>query len=592
MAFQVSPGVEVKEIDATNVIPAVSTSIGGSVGFFAKGPVNTPITVSSEKQLVETFGEPTAETFKYHGPMAGFLKYGNALKVVRVVDSATAKNSAGGTATIENKIIADKDAYDALTLVAADGDFIARSTGVQGDALEVQVCLANATSFGAWTYASSFARAPGSSNFANVIRAGVDPLVPCLDEMHVVVIDKTGAISGVPGTILETFEALSQGTNAKNDDGSSNYFKDVINNGSQYIYVGYTGVAGGAENTVTWLGGNANPPIAITQESAAFIGAADTGPQSTSGLKVTFEGGADGTVGGTAQITGGFDLLKDSDTLDVNLIFGCADAATESVIAAKLQEVAEHRKDCVAFVSPPVALTDGSTANITASTIASDDTLSGRNSSYVVLDSTAIKVYDKYTDSYRFINASGHIAGLCANTDRVADAWFSPAGETRGQLLGVTKLGFNPNKADRDTLYKASVNPLVSFPGQGTMLFGDKTSQFRASAFDRINVRRLFIVLEKAISTASKSMLFEFNDEFTRANFRNMVEPFLREVKGRRGITDFLVICDETNNTGNVIDSNQFVADIYIKPARSINFITLNFIATRTGVEFSEIAGQ
>jgi phage tail sheath protein FI len=587
MAFQVSPGVEVKEIDATNVIPAVSTSIGGSVGFFAKGPVNTPITVSSEKQLVETFGEPTAETFKYHGPMAGFLKYGNALKVIRVVDSDTAKNSAGGTAEITNRLIVDKDAYDPLTLALSDGDFIARSTGVQGDALEVQVCLANATSFAAWTYASSFARAPGSSNFANVIRAGVSPAVPCLDEMHVVVIDRTGAISGVPGTILETFEALSQGTNAKNDDGSSNYFKDVINNGSQYIYVGYTGAVGG-----TWLGSNASAPIAITQESAAFIAAAVTGPQSTSGLNMTFGGGADGTVGGKDDILSGFDLLKDSDTLDVNLLFACADIKTESDIAAKLQEVAEHRKDCVAFVSPPVALTDGSTAAITAATIASDATLAGRNSSYVVLDSTAIKVYDKYTDSYRFINASGHIAGLCANTDRVADAWFSPAGETRGQLLGVTKLGFNPNKADRDTLYKASVNPLVSFPGQGTMLFGDKTSQFRASAFDRINVRRLFIVLEKAISTASKSMLFEFNDEFTRANFRNMVEPFLREVKGRRGITDFLVICDETNNTGNVIDSNQFVADIYIKPARSINFITLNFIATRTGVEFSEIAGQ
>jgi phage tail sheath protein FI len=214
------------------------------------------------------------------------------------------------------------------------------------------------------------------------------------------------------------------------------------------------------------------------------------------------------------------------------------------------------------------------------------------NSSYCVADSSALYVYDKYHDTYRYIQACGHIAGLCANTDRVADAWFSPAGETRGQLLGVVKLGLNPTQTNRDDLYKAGVNPLVSLPGRGTMLFGDKTTQNRASAFDRINVRRLFIVLEKAISTASQSMLFEFNDEFTRANFRNMVEPFLRDVKGRRGITDFLVICDETNNPGNVVDSNRFVADIYIKPARSINFITLNFVATRTGVEFSEIAGQ
>jgi phage tail sheath protein FI len=573
MAFQVSPGVEVKEIDATNVIPAVSTSIGGSVGFFTKGPIDTPITVSSEKQLVETFGEPTAETFKYFGPMAGFLKYGNALKVIRVVGSGVL-NATNGTA----QLIKSKDDYDSKTLAATAGDFIARNAGLEGNAIEVQVCLANATSFAAWTHASLFGRAPGTSNFA-VSKGNSD----ALDEMHVAVIDKTGAISGVPGTVLETFEGLSQGTNAKNDDGSTNFFKDVINNGSQYIFVGYIGAA--------WLGGKALQPAAITQASTSYTAADDTGPQSTAGQFVVLSGGVDGTVA-NSSIPAGLDLLKDAETLDVNLLFATADLSTESAaIAIKLQEVAEHRKDCVAFVSPPVSLTDGSTTP-SAATIAADATLSGRNSSYVVLDSTSIKVYDKYSDSYSFINASGHIAGLCANTDRVADAWFSPAGETRGQLLGVTKLGFNPNKADRDTLYKASVNPLVSFPGQGTMLFGDKTSQFRASAFDRINVRRLFIVLEKAISTASKSMLFEFNDEFTRANFRNMVEPFLRDVKGRRGITDFLVICDETNNTGNVIDSNQFVADIFIKPARSINFIKLNFIATRTGVEFSEIAGQ
>jgi phage tail sheath protein FI len=573
MAFQVSPGVEVKEIDATNVIPAVSTSIGGSVGFFAKGPVDTPITVSSEKQLVETFGEPTAATFKYFGPMAAFLKYGNALKVIRVTGS-DALNAAGSAAAGDPtaQLIKTQDAYDALTLAATAGDFIARSPGAEGNAIDVHVCLANASSFAAWTHKGLFSRAPGTSNFA-VSKGNAD----AADELHIAVVDRTGAISGVPGTVLETFEALSQGTNAKKDDGSTNFFKDVVNNKSQYIFVGYIAAA--------WLDGTAAAPAAITQDSTSYTATLADAPKI-----VTLALGADGTVA-DSSIPAGLELLKDSETLDVNLLFATADASGSSAIAAKLQEVAEHRKDCVAFVSPPVSLTDGSTT-ISADTIVADATLSGRNSSYVVLDSTSVKVYDKYTDSYRFINASGHIAGLCANTDRVADAWFSPAGETRGQLLGVTKLGFNPTKAERDTLYKASVNPLVSFPGQGTMLFGDKTSQFRASAFDRINVRRLFIVLEKAISTASKSMLFEFNDEFTRANFRNMVEPFLRDVKGRRGITDFLVICDETNNTGNVIDSNQFVADIFIKPARSINFIKLNFIATRTGVEFSEIAGQ
>ena len=201
-------------------------------------------------------------------------------------------------------------------------------------------------------------------------------------------------------------------------------------------------------------------------------------------------------------------------------------------------------------------------------------------------------MYDKYNDVYRWVPSNGHVAGLCAYTDSVSEAWFSPAGLNRGNLLGVSKIAMNPTRTQRDDLYKARINPIVSFPGEGTVLYGDKTMLSRPSAFDRINVRRLFIILEKAIATASKYQLFELNDEFTRAQFRNMVEPFLRDVKGRRGVTDFLVVCDETNNTGQVIDTNGFVADIYIKPARSINFITLNFIATRTGVEFSEIVGQ
>ena len=250
----------------------------------------------------------------------------------------------------------------------------------------------------------------------------------------------------------------------------------------------------------------------------------------------------------------------------------------------------------MAFVSPPLEDTVGASnpsAEVLKFVSGVGDSHNGlTSSSYGFVDSGAVYVYDKYNDVFRYIGASGHMAGLCANADNVADAWFSPAGVNRGQLLGVTKLAYNPTKAQRDELYKGRVNPIVSFPGQGTMLFGDKTLLSRPSAFDRINVRRLFIVLEKAIATAAKAQLFEFNDEFTRAQFKNLVEPFLRDVKGRRGITDSLVICDGTNNTGQVIDSNRFVADIFIKPARSINFITLNFIATRTGVEFSEISGR
>ena len=284
-------------------------------------------------------------------------------------------------------------------------------------------------------------------------------------------------------------------------------------------------------------------------------------------------------------------MFEDAETVDVNLLFAVpgANGGDDVTLANDLLSIATARKDVVAFVSPPIEDTVG-TATPAADVKAWADQLT--STSYGVIDSTAIKVYDKYNDVYRWIPAAGHMAGLCANTDNVADAWFSPAGFTRGQILGITKIAFNPKQADRDTLYKARINPIVSFPGQGTVLYGDKTAQAKPSAFDRINVRRLFITLEKAISTAAKFQLFEFNDEFTRAMFRNMVEPFLRDVKGRRGITDFAVVCDATNNTGEVVDTNRFVADIYIKPARSINFITLNFIATRTGVEFSEIIGQ
>ena len=296
--------------------------------------------------------------------------------------------------------------------------------------------------------------------------------------------------------------------------------------------------------------------------------------------------GVDGSTAVTAAAPGdvvtALTQFSNPDAIDVNLVFAECDADTTNTIGTKIVEICgTTRKDCVGFISPHPTASE-------ASDVIGDLSY---NNSYVVLDSSAVYVYNKYNDSYRYIPANGHVAGLCARTDDTNDPWFSPAGYNRGNLLGVAKLKWNPNKAERDTLYKAGVNPIISEPGQGILLFGDKTAQSKPSAFDRINVRRLFIVLEKAISTASKYQLFELNDEFTRAMFRNMTEPFLRDVKGRRGITDFLVVCDETNNTGDVIDTNRFVADIYIKPARSINFITLNFVATRTGVEFSEIVG-
>ena len=565
MAFQVSPGVQVKEIDATGVVPAVSTSIGGTVGSFNWGPVSEVVSISSEKQLAEVFGTPDSSTYKYFLTAAGFLKYGNSLKVVRALsghDNATADGS--------GLLIKNDDHYvnNYSTGQEDVGLWAAKYPGTLGNSIKVAMCTEGSL-FAGWAYASSFDSAPGTSNYAASLDKG-----SIGDELHIVVIDEDGQISGTAGTVLETYAFVSQGSDAKKDDGTSNYYVDVINAGSSYIrwmkHHGTLTEAGSAISTVSSI----------------------TGLSSASDVEVTgrsLSGGSNDNNPTPAEIAVGFDLLEDAETVDVQLLFAYPDANGANTISNDLIAIAAARKDCMAFVSPPIEDT------VNATTPATDvkawaDTLT--SSSYASADSTALYVYDKYNDVYRWIGAAGHIAGLCAATDRTADAWFSPAGATRGQLFGVTKLAHNPKKADRDTLYKARVNPIVSFPGEGTLLFGDKTLLSKPSAFDRINVRRLFNTLEKAISTAAKAQLFEFNDEFTRAQFKNLVEPFLRDVKGRRGITDFSVVCDTTNNTGQVIDTNSFVADIFIKPARSINFITLNFIATRTGVDFSEISGS
>ena len=562
MAFQVSPGVQVKEIDATNVIPAVSTSIGGFAGSFNWGPVDEICTVGSESELAEKFGTPDDNTAKYFLTAAAFLKYGNALKVVRVAsghDNATADGT--------GQLIKNEDDYDNnySSGSLAKGLWVAKYPGSLGNSLKVSMISQGISDFSAWAFASSFDGAPGTSDYAvNLGKTNFN------DELHVAVIDEDGLWTGTAGTVLETFAFVSQASDAKKTDGTTNYYKDVINNNSEYIWW--------ADHDSTNL---TNAGESLASRSSAF----DT---HNSAIDHSLSGGSDDNVPTAGEIAFGYDLFEDAETVDVNLLFACPDANGQETIAEDLISIAEARKDLVAFVSPPIEDTVGSSSPASdVMTFANGLT----SSSYAVCDSSALYVYDKYNDVFRYIGAAGHIAGLCANTDRVADAWFSPAGVNRGQLLGATKLAFNPKKADRDTLYKGRVNPLVSFPGEGMMLFGDKTLLSRPSAFDRINVRRLFIVLEKAIATAAKAQLFEFNDEFTRAQFRNIVEPFLRDVKGRRGITDFLVVCDTTNNTGQVIDSNRFVADIFIKPARSINFITLNFIATRTGVEFSEIAG-
>ena len=292
-----------------------------------------------------------------------------------------------------------------------------------------------------------------------------------------------------------------------------------------------------------------------------------------------------------------YDRFEDTESLDVNLVMGGSSSIVADTEAGMdthvtmITALTETRRDCVGFVSPYRAATVGVAQSIDATKNVIDGFNTCPSSSYMVFDSGYKYMYDKYSDVYRFVPLNGDTAGLCAFTDQVADSFFSPAGFNRGNVRGAVKLSYNPTKAERDQLYKARVNPVVNFPGQGVVLFGDKTALTKPSAFDRINVRRLFLLLEKAIATAAKFQLFEFNDEFTRAQFRNLVEPFLRDIQGRRGITDFSVVADGTNNTGEVIDRNEFVADIFIKPARSINFITLNFIAVRTGVSFTEVGG-
>jgi phage tail sheath protein FI len=395
--------------------------------------------------------------------------------------------------------------------------------------------------------------------------------------MHIAVIDEDGSITGTAGEILETFEGVSQAHDAKDASGNSNYYADVIYNNSKYIY---------------WIDHIATLSDGLGKTGQTFD---NTVGDAFVVSNTSLSGGTDDFAATNAEIATAYEKFNDTENVDISLLL-CGPSqtsadATGDTKATAVMDIANDRKDCVAFISPARAdvVNVANATTQTQNVIAFADGLP--STSYSVIDSGYKQMYDKYSDVYRFVPLNGDIAGLCARTDNIADPFFSPAGYNRGQIRGAVKLAFNPNQSQRDELYKARVNPVVTFPGQGTILFGDKTAQSKPSAFDRINVRRLFIVLEKAISTAAKFQLFEFNDEFTRAQFRNLVEPFLRDIQGRRGITDFSVVCDDSNNTGDVIDRSEFRADIFVKPARSINFIQLNFIATRTGVAFSEVVG-
>jgi hypothetical protein len=735
MSFLVSPGVHVKEIDLTNVVPSVDTTIGAIAGPFQKGPVSSIVTITSEADLLNNFGKPNADNFEFWFTASNFLKYSNTLKVVRpesaIVNAGEASgvlvrdddhyisdfysttgdgqsttndwlsrsagtlgnsigievcpsaasyeqdlgsnnlvNGAGaigdktitvddadesgfafqvgdmikfheafnitkvvagavtasinltvdggsGTVAVGNRVIGagiteivkvktvtsatvfvlDKAITVADNVVLAfsvyasveAGDTQYEVTGISGEVLTIRlkddpdsgglqtIIPDNALITRRWRFADLFNAAPRQSayNLQNSRGAG--------DEMHIAVFDTTGDITGSDvntagqrvNAVIETYANLSKNSAAKGPQGDSIYYPTVIFNQSSFIFWGDHLTAGtnwGTDTTTTYT---------------AII------PITT----VSLTGGTDDYSVTAGELELAYDKFGDAEGVDVNLVLGGPSSGVTDTAAGQdthvtmITSLVESRKDCVGFVSPYRSATVG-IANTTTQTenVTSAFELCP-SSSYMVFDSGYKYMYDKYADTYRHVPLNGDIAGLCAHTDGVADPWFSPAGYNRGNVRGAIKLSYNPSAGERDQLYRFRVNPVVNFPGQGVVLFGDKTALTKPSAFDRINVRRLFLVLEKAIATAAKFQLFEFNDEFTRAQFRNLVEPFLRDVQGRRGITDFKVVADSTNNTGEVIDRNEFIGDIYIKPSRSINFITLNFIATRTGVAFSEVGG-
>ena len=567
MAFQLSAGVNVSEIDLTTVIPSVATSIGATVGPFAWGPCSEVTTISDEVSLVSKFGKPDSTNYEYWFSAANFLAYGNNLKVVRGVDLTPATRSNNATANGQTILIKNTDDWTANQQGNADGSYggwAARFPGALGNSLKIS--MADGNTYTGWAYSSQFTSTPNTSTYvANKGNTWAN------DEVHIVVVDEDGLFTGTAGTVLEKYAFVSKASDAKDDSGNSNYYKNVIAAQSQYVH---------------WV---AHPNTANLSVGTAWGSTANTSAFKTltANQTTSFANGADGTVG-TSQITSGWDLFKNSEAVDIAL---CVTGTGNSTIATYvISNIAESRKDCVAFISPTKASVVNNPTGEAAAAVAFRNTLT--SSSYAVIDSGYKYQYDKYADLYRWIPLNGDIAGLCVRTDNERDPWFSPGGLNRGVIKNVVKLAWNPTKTERDTLYVTGINPVVSFPGEGTVLFGDKTMLSKPSAFDRINVRRLFITLEKAIARAARFSLFEFNDQFTRAQFVAIVEPFLRDVQGRRGITDFRVVCDETNNTGQVIDSNQFIGDIYIKPARSINFIQLNFVAVRTGVSFNEVVGK
>lgn len=691
MPFQLSPGVNVTEIDLTGIVPAVASTDGAIAGVFNWGPVGTRQLIDTEATLVSTFGKPNSNNYETWFSASNFLSYGNRLYVTRVantislttgVGTLSAVANTGAVANLVAQVVRNNTDYDSQTFDTAVR-YVARYPGALGNSLKISVCdsvnafssvlaMNAATTSLALGVAANLAIAIGSSSanlqctatsgtaadantYANALVGGLtvgdiitvgnssighqdlriasigavayDASGACttitfdstyrlatafttsgtlnttvqrhweystvinnspiqtdyvanfgdmntaIDGIHVVVVDENGKITGIPGTVLESYSNLSRATDAKGVSGQTNYYKTVINQSSNYVW---------------FANDRADAASAIASQVASSI--------NYKPLTLSMMGGQDGYTESTttlALVASGYDQYKSAEDVDVSLILQgkpIGTGGTYELANYIIDNICEPRKDCIALISPDDSVITTNAGNEALALVAWRNSV--HDSSYAVLDSSYKYQYDRYNDVYRYVPCNGDVAGLCARTDNTRDPWWSPAGFNRGQIKNLVKLRWNPRQADRDIIYKNGINPIVSFPGKGTILYGDKTLQSKPSAFDRINVRRLFIVLEKAIATASKFFLFEFNDEFTRAQFKNLIVPYLRDVQGRRGVTDFLVVCDRTNNTAERIDRNEFWGDIYIKPARSINFIQLNFVAVSTGVQFSEIVGK
>jgi len=637
MASQVSPGVVIRERDiSTGVLTGVSGLRAGIASSFRSGPVGKITNIVSERDLINVFGAPAEANAADWLVASEFLRYGGQLAVVRA-ETGVLNATLDGTAVL----VGSKEDYEAGA--GSSEKFIARTAGADGNNLHVvivdkgpdftitksghglsvggtytddaavghevvEVVDANTVRIIQGTSAPTPASGDTSVAFSNsqwnataigstgltFKEVGPRPNTSAYaserflsnDEVHVAVIDTS------TNTIVERLTYLSKISDAKTAEGASNYWKDYVNEFSGFIFAG---ALTSAEFTTLGVDPGA---------TAASYGATEAAPLKLARILKTaggaLSGGTDDYAYTTGEVAAAYTLFQDTEdtSIDFVLMGGSMGSEADTLVkAGAVAQVANTRKDCIAFISPFVGnqvATSGGAALTPAAQLANtiDFFSSIGSSSYVVKDSGIKYTYDRFNDKYRYIGTNGDIAGLCVSVSTIQDDWISPAGTARGGLQNVVKLALNPNKAARDDLYTNAINPVVAFPGSGPILFGDKTALASPSAFDRINVRRLFLNIEKRARQLAEGVLFEQNDVVTRASFNATLSGYLEEVQARRGVTDFLVVCDETNNTPEVVDRNEFVAEIFIKPTRSINFVTVTVTATKSGVSFSEVVGR